>query len=459
MKVLLVYPNIIESPKDISIGLALISAVVKKAGHIVDLLDASFGLKDKEIIKKVKQFNPAVVGVTAASNDLQYAIHAAKIIKKHCTAPIVCGGFHATVAPEDIIKEDCFDIAVIGEGEYSFLELVDSLNKGTINTKIMGMWVKYNGKVTKNPLRPLNKAINELPFPDRDLFDYQKYINHNRGLATFISSKGCPFKCPYCINHVLIRMYGAKEYVRFKSTDRLLAEIKEVIRKYDVKEIEFYDDIFTLNRERLKEFCKKYPDEIGLPFYINTRVNMVDKETLLFLKKAGCNRISIGIESGDSYIRNKILKRNQTDEQIIETFKWAKEVGLQTYSFNMVGIPFETKESILRTIEMNRKCEADYCGVSIFNAYKGTELYEICRENGWLTKENPHSYFQSSNVRHPNFTLKELKKIRDCFGFKVFRGRRPKRAYVDLLDKKMTKFPMYVFARAQLIKLGIKKHL
>ncbi|MFC1800484.1 B12-binding domain-containing radical SAM protein [Nanoarchaeota archaeon] len=459
MKVLLVYPNIVESPKDISIGLALISAVLKKAGHEVALLDASFGLKDEDVVKKVKDFNPGLVGVSAATNDLKYAISLAKLIKKNSNAPIVCGGYHTTVAAEDIIKEDCFDIAAIGEGEYSFLELADSLEKGKLDTSIKNMWFKQGKDVIKNPLRELNKELDKLPFPDRELFDYQRYINYNRGLATFLSTKGCPFQCTYCINATLMRMFGTKNYVRFRSVDNLLTEIKEVITKYKAKEIEFYDDTFTLDKERIKEFCKKYPTEIGLPFYINARVNTVDKDMLIMLKKAGCVRASIGIESGDPHIRNSVLKRNQTDEQIINTFRWSKEAGLETYSFNMIGIPFETKESIKKTIELNIKCNPDYVGVSIFNAFKGTELYEECKKNDWLNDEDSTSYFQSSNIKHPNFGLMELKKIRDSFGFKVFKRTRPMRAYVDLFDKKFIKFPGYMFIRSKLIKSGIKRIL
>lgn len=459
MRVLLVYPNIVESPKDISIGLALISAVFKKAGHNVELLDATFGLEEEEVIKRIDQFKPGLIGVTAATNDLRYSIYLAKLIKEKMKVLIVCGGYHATVAPEDIIKEECFDVVALGEGEFAFLELADSLEKGKIDTTIKGMWFKKNGKIIKNPVRELNKELDNLPFPDRSIFNYQRYINYNRGLATFLSTKGCPFQCSYCINAALMRMYGAQGYVRFRSVDNLLAEIKEVINKYKVKEIEFYDDTFTLDKKRIKEFCEKYPKEVGLPFYINARVNAVDKDIFAMLKNAGCVRASIGIETGDHHIRNEILNRNMTDDEIINTFKWAKDAGLQTYAFNMIGIPFETKESIQKTIELNRKCEPDYVGVSIFNAFKGTELYDVCKKNGWLLDEDSTSYFQSTNVKHPNFTIKELKRIRDKFGFEVFKKTRPIRAYIDLFDKKFIKVPGYMFLRSKLIKLGVKKVL
>lgn len=458
MKILLIYPNVVESPKDISLGLGIISAILKQKGHNVELIDTTFKITKTEIINKIKNFNPDIVGVTAATNDLYNAINICNLIKKIKNMPIVCGGYHATIAPEDIIKQDCFDIAAIGESEYSFLELINSIEKGKINYKLKNLWFKKQGKIIKNPIENLNQNLDKLPFADREIFDYQKYIDSNRGLATFMFSKGCPFKCTYCINKVLIEKYKGKgNYLRFRSVENLFQEIKQVIKNYKVKEIEFYDDTFTLNKSRLKEFCKRYPKEINLPFYINARVNAVTKKDFQILKKAGCVRVSIGIESGDEKIRNPILKRNQTEEQIINTFKWAKQARLKTYSFNMIGIPYETKESIKKTIELNKKINPDYVGVSIFNAFKGTGLYDLCLEKNWLNKNYSKSYFQSTNVKHPNFTIKQLKQIRDRFGFEVYKHQNKKRAYIDLFDKKLTKVPFYTGLRSFLIEKGIKK--
>ncbi len=455
MRVLLVYPNIVESPKDISIGLGIVATLLKKNNHSVELLDNTFGLSDEEIVEKVKRFDPELVAVTAASNDLERAKEICSLIKKQRDILVVCGGYHVTIAPEDILKEECFDVVAIGEAEYSLLKLVGSIENGEIDYSIENLWFKGH---ERNIISELNEDLDELPFADREIFDYQKYINANRGLATFMSSKGCPYLCSYCINKVLIEKYKGKgKFLRFRSVENVLNEIKEVLNKYKVKEIEFYDDTFTLDKKRLKEFCERYEKEIRLPFYVNARVNAVTKEDFILLKKAGCVRVSIGIESGDNVIRNEVLKRNQTDEQIIETFKNAKEVGLKTYAFNMIGIPQENYESILKTIELNRKIQPNYVGVSIFNAYKGTELYEYCERNNLLQGLSSSSYFQSSNVIHPRFSIKELKKIRDSFGFEVYKKHNKKRAYIDLIDKKLTRIPFYNKLRSLLIEKGVKR--
>lgn len=461
LKILLIYPNQVESPKDISQGLSQISSILKKENHEIQLLDSTFGLKDEEITKKIQSFEPELIAMTVASNDFYYAKHIAEIIKKIKNIPIIAGGFHPTIAPYDFIKHQCFDMVCIGEGEEAIKELAYYMQRGNINYNIKNIWFKRGEEVITNPLRKLNEDLDLLPLPDREIFNYQKYIDNNRGLATFISTRGCPYSCSYCINETLINRYaGLGKYVRFKSIDYLFKEIKEVLKKYNVKEIEFYDDTFTLDIKRIKEFCERYPKEIKLPFYLNVRVNAATPEIFMMLKQAGCTRVNIGIESGDDYIRNHVLKRNMTEQQIINTFKWAKESGLETYAFNMIGLPFETKESLQKTIVLNKKIQPDRIGASIFNAYKGTELYKICKENNWLNEEiTKDSYFQSTNVKHPNFTIKELKSIRDSFGAKVYGEKRKLRALLDITDKKFNKYPILSNVRSYLFKTDIVRKL
>lgn len=459
MKILFVYPNIVESPKDISTGLATLISIAKNLNHECELIDSTFGITDEEIRKKVKLFKPDLAAITTATNDFEYACHIASLIKKIKNIPIIAGGFHPTIAPIETINKDCIDIICIGEGEDAFKELLNSLkNKKSINKTIKNLWIKTkdknnNIKIIKNETRPLNQNLDSIPFPERGLFNYEKYLNWNHGTATFITTRGCPFLCTYCINHFLIKEYAGKgKFVRYRSINNLFSEIKQVMKKYPkIKNIEFHDDTFTLDEKRIKEFCNRYKKEINIPFNINARVNAVNPELLKSLKEAGCVRVSIGIESGDEYIRNKILKRYMTDEQIINTFKAAKEAGLKTYSFNMVGIPYETKESIKKTIELNKKCKPDYVGVSIFNAFKGTELYNLCEEKRWLKKDYSKSYFRDSNINHPNFTISELRRIRNSFGFKVFIGYNPIRGVIDLIDRNLSQIDKYILIRSKLM--------
>lgn len=462
MKILFIYPNITDYPIDISFGLAALSAYLRKAGHEIILYDCTFGYRKKQLEVVIKTNKPKIIGIPVASNDFSFTIEICSFIKTITNIPVVAGGFHATMAPEDIMDNDCFDFAVVGEGEQPLLELIECIESGDCGNQIksiQGIWYRAGGVIHKNILRTHQQDINSLPFPDRELFDFNRYVNINRSLATFISSYGCPFECSYCINKALLGKYGVNKSVRYKTVDYIIHEISSTISKHQIREIEFYDDTFTLNKQRLDEFCKVYPKKIGLPFYINSRVDVLTKDVISELKNAGCERISMGIETGDEFVRNKICRRNQSDSQIIETFALVKESGMKTLSYNMVGIPYETKDSIEKTIILNQKCRPDFIAVSIFNAYKGTEIYELCKNKGWLRHENGMGYFQTSNINHPNFTIQELKTIRNRFGYLVFKNQSLKRAIIDLVDKKMLNFRAYQHCRSYMIKHGIKKLL
>lgn len=462
MKILLIYPNIIESPKEISAGLASVGAVLKEDGHMVRLLDTTFGNRSDEIImQQVNAFKPEMVCITVATNDFKFGIHILDVIREqYPTVPTIVGGIHATVAPEEVISQKNVDMVCVGEGDLPIRDVARMIAKGVKRTDILNIWFKKNGKIISNLQRPLPN-LDELPIPDRGLFDFQKYIDWHGGQATIISTRGCPYPCTYCVNRKQKEIYkGSGSFVRYKSVDKLLAEIKGIKENYKVKEILFNDDTFTLDPRRIKEFCEKYPVIIGkLPFIINGRVNTVNRDMLMMLAKAGCERINMGVECGNEWIRNKILERDMTDEQIINTFHWAKEAGIETYAFNIIGLPYETRENIQETIELNRKINPDFIGVSIFTAFPGTPLYDLCKKEGWLAEGYSTSYFQDTNVRHPNFTIEELKKIRDNFGFEVYRKTKPLRAYVDLIDKKMTKYHAYMRLRSMLIAAGFKKIL
>lgn len=458
MKALFVYPNIVTSPKDMSTGVGVLAAVLKKAGHEVALVDTTFGKTDEEILRIATDFGPDLIAVTTATNDFVYATHISTMLKNKFDLPVVAGGFHALIAPEEIISKDCFDYVCVGEGEDAILKLVKALEDNKSPNKISNLWIKdkKSGKIIKNSIRPLVHDLDELPIPDREIFNYAEYIKWNRGVATFLSTRGCPYQCTYCINHFLIKKYTGKgAYVRFRSIDNLFLEIKDVIKKYGehVKAIEFYDDTFTLDKKRVEEFCARYSEEIGIPFDLNVRVNAVNLETFRLLKKAGCRRVSIGIESGDEEIRNKVLKRNMSEKEIIDTFRAAKSAGLGTYAFNMIGVPYETKESINKTIRLNKICRPDYVGVSIFNAFRGTELYDLAKEQGLLKKGYSKSYFYESNINHPNFSEKDLIRIRNSFGFRVFFSRRPLWAIADLVDKNLAHINEYIFIRSKLLKI------
>jgi radical SAM superfamily enzyme YgiQ (UPF0313 family) len=323
---------------------------------------------------------------------------------------------HPTLSPEDVISNESIDIVCIGEGEYPMLELANRLENGEDITAIKNLWVKIEGKLYKNPLRPLITNLDELPFPDRDLFDYERMIekfSHRSSdlrIAEIMTGRGCPFNCAYCCNHALRKIYrDCGPYVRRRSVENVLNEVEYLIEKYKINWLIFDDDTFTMHPRWLEEFCEKYPKRFALPFQCNAFPTTLNKELIYQLKKAGCDRIAIGIESGNEWLRKTVLQRPITNEQIIKVFKLLKEAGIKSYSFNMVGLPFETPEMIEDTIKLNLLLDADHIQVSVFYPYPKTHLYEICKENGWLSQNKKSSYFEEETTLNlPTLTMEQI---------------------------------------------------
>jgi len=218
-------------------------------------------------------------------------------------------------------------------------------------------------------------------------------------------SRGCPFNCTYCINEHVRKLYPIKDrYVRFRRVDKVIEEIKELQKVYTFNSIGFYDDTMLLNKKWINEFAEKYKKEIGLPFYANARPETCREELISRIAEAGCKRLQIGIESGSEEIRSKVLNRHNTNNQIIESFQVAKKFNLKTYSFNMVGLPYESVEDINKTIALNALIKPDFIQVSVFYPFRGTKLGELCYENNWVVLERKNkieTYYEKSILNYP----------------------------------------------------------
>jgi anaerobic magnesium-protoporphyrin IX monomethyl ester cyclase len=256
-----------------------------------------------------------------------------------------------------------------------------------------------------------------LPYPDRDLFNFGEMMN-DFGEAEFMGSRGCPYKCAYCVNHALQDLFKGKgPYVRFRSIDNLMGEIAEVVKRYpQIGLLGFHDDTFTLKRAWLEEFAEKYPKNFKLPFWCNATANSISKETAGLLKKAGCFEVRIGVESGNDRIRDQILDKHVSHEEIVQAFRFLREAGIKTYAFNMIGLPFETVETVYDTIRINREVKPSQMFCSIFYPYPGTKAYMVCRENGWLTGRTVSSYFENDYaVNQPSISRKDVIFYHDIF--------------------------------------------
>ena len=258
--------------------------------------------------------------------------------------------------------------------------------------------------------------MDDLPFPDRDLFNYKdmlkKFAGRAEGLyiAEIMTGRGCPFECTYCCNHALRKTYeGLGNYVRRRSVDNVMAEIEQLVNEYDINWLVFDDDTFTIHPKWIEEFCEKYRNKFSITFQCNAFPTTLKPNIVRMLKEAGCSRVTVGIESGNEWLRQEVLKRPITNDQLIASFKLLSEYGIEGYSFNMVGFPYETAEMLEDTCNLNRLLNPNHIQVSIFYPYPGTELYKTCLNNGWLSENGKSSYFAEGTVLNlPNLTEDQI---------------------------------------------------
>jgi len=242
-------------------GPMCLSAILKKHGHQIELIVPD---EEKGWFNKIKDAD--LLAFSCMTSSHKWALKTAQEIKNKLNIPIIFGGVHPTVFKK-IINEAPVDYIGIGESDYALLELVNRMEKREDTTNIQGIWTKKDGLIFKNEIEPLEENLDELPFPDRELY-YNKY-KFLRDMPTkrFLTSRGCPYQCTFCFNHVYLQIYRGKgRWVRKRSVNNLIKEIKEVKIKYGIKTVRFSDDTFAMNKQWLKEFLIKYKKEINLPF-------------------------------------------------------------------------------------------------------------------------------------------------------------------------------------------------
>lgn len=382
------------------LGIEYLSACLKKAGHKVDLLiDPSMdvylnsnvqGTNQQRIMErfllKVKRYKPDLLAFSAVTNSILWNTDIMTEYRKHTDVPIIIGGVHPTILPEQTLKRTPANIVCVGEGEDAFVELADRMEAGKEYKDIPNIWVKEkDGSIVRNEKRPLKEDLDSLPFPDRDIFAQYGMLGDR---AYILTGRGCPYQCTYCFNHVYRELYKGKgKWVRRRSAENVLEELRQYKAKYGLRSVHFLDDDFTLEGGWLKDFCQKYKAEFNLPFHALIRANHVKPDVIVALKSANCVDLGFGLEAGAPEIRNGVMKRNMNDETILHAAKLIKMAGINLSTFNMFGMPGETAEQMMKTVNMNYKIETDSIFAYIFYPFPGTQLLDICYDKGMITDE------------------------------------------------------------------------
>lgn len=395
------------------LGLLYIQAAVKHSRHESIFLDANVeGWNHEEAARQALMHNPDLVGLQAMTFTLPDAYLVAKAIKRlNPKVKIIIGGPHPTIYPKETAELEAVDFALAGEGEVKFISFLDSFHDVKVRTSIPGIVSKIKGEVTYTPSTGLLKDLDSIHPPARGSSPYRKYTSvlakHNP-ITTMITSRGCPFQCVFC------NRMGRK--YRCHSAEYILKEIENILR-LGIREIFIHDDTFTLKRERVENICRGIIERgYNIVWEARTRVDCVDEKLLALMRKAGCYRLSFGVESGSEKVL-KSMRKGIKLGQVKQVFSWCKENGILTLADFMFGNLDEKMEDINKTIELVKQIKPNFVQFSICSPYPDTPLYKMGLEKGLIPRDiwldfahNPLQDFNSP-VWTQHFTEEELQKI------------------------------------------------
>jgi radical SAM superfamily enzyme YgiQ (UPF0313 family) len=394
VNILFVYTNINGFHEDTySIGLASIVSVTKVSGHNPKVIIVKSRNEYLNVFKEIEDFKPRVVGFSSVSSQFNFVKELATEIKRKSPNIItVCGGVHPTINPRCVLEGRCLDLIFVGESENSFTEFLEKLDCNKPYKDVDNIAYQQKGKLVINKLKPFITNLDSLPYPNREIYPFEEILKAV-GFAPFLFSRGCPFLCSYCSNHAIAKAYNLpRNSPRYRSAESSISEIEEAIGKFFIRKIMIHDEIFGIDKKWRQEFCEKYKKRVKIKFQCLLRANLIDEELIRLLKDAGCYRISIGVESGNEYIRNKIMNRGMSNKQIENAFDIIRKYGLETNALNIIGVPGETEEMIWDTIKLNRRIKPTDSGLNIFYPYKGTKLGDYCFEKGLVDEDLYHSF-------------------------------------------------------------------
>ena len=363
------------------LGLGYIAAYLKQHDISVEIVDCTF-LSQKQALKKILDSQPKIIGIQSMYSMRNKSLELARLLRNHCKF-LVVGGALPTTQPDSFLRD--FDVAVIGEGEQTMLELVNQFENNGVLSQVRGIAYrdKDTGQVKKTSPRGLVDNLDILPPPSRDLFDnysYKKYFSGRFGHKTtaIMTSRGCPFSCDFCSRPV----FGSE--FRSRSASKVADEIEEVISLgYD--RIWFADDCFTLNRHRLIEVCDEIIKRgLKIGWECLSRVDTLDSDTAEKMKLAGCVRMFFGIESGNDSIL-KTMNKQITTKQAYIAIQLCKKKGIKTGAFFILGYPGENSKTVLDTLKFASSLPLDYLSFTLPYPIPGTPLFE--RLSGEMVSE------------------------------------------------------------------------
>jgi len=375
------------------LNLACLAAYVrlKRSNYKIYIIDAeALNYTYQDIIKKTFTINPDLIGITTTTPSFDIISNLVNDLHRtNPSVPIILGGPHATGSPETTVLVPGVSVAVIGEGELTFLDIVDRIKNNESFLEVKGIaYQNNNGRCIKTEPRELIHNLDVLPLPARDLLPMEMYYSPptkslgGAMIANILSSRGCPFHCSFCLSDM---MWGRR--YRQRSVNKIIEEIEDCANNYGCDEFNFNDDLFTADRDRVKELCDKIIEKkINIKWVAMSRADYIDIDLLKIMKKAGCKKIAMGLESGSEKVLKCMNKRINLDKSI-KAVKMIKKAGIAVGASFVLGHIGETKETIKQTIAFAKKLNPDTVAFFQASPYPGTEFYKIAQKAGYIRED------------------------------------------------------------------------
>lgn len=424
-----------ESP----LGLAMLAAYVRERGHEPTIIDAAAErLSAEHVVARVTDLAPAIVGITANTVMMPPATRMAALLQERLPEVlVVLGGKHVSAIPEDVHgrPRPCFDVSVIGEGEETLLELMQALERAGSKADLLadaaaldgirglafldgirGLAFTRDGRLVQTPPRPFIRDLDALPLPARDLLPLDRYRpvgNRYKRLPAFaiVAIRGCPYPCTFCSE--------ARTTVRFSSPARVVAEIEHLVERYGAREITFWDDTMTLNKHWMYELCDRLiARRVDVVWSCFAAINTITPELLARMKAAGCWNIFYGIETPDENLKKHIrIQKFGSLEHVRRVVRQTQDAGIEVRAAFMVGLPGETADAAMKTLDMAMELEPDYAQWNYTVPYPGTELWAGMAQHGrllarhWGEFSNWYPSYLPFDYRSPDELIRLRKRI------------------------------------------------
>jgi len=391
-------------------GIISLAGYLKNKGIESTVLIANL---EKGLNNRLRDIKPNLIGISVLTTEHTWLVEISQQIKNNFPdIPIVVGGVHAMLYPKAILRIPGIDYVCTGEGELTLTNLCESIRKGMADVRdIKGIGYRNGNDMIINTGESLLDNISN-HFDDREIYYRQYPFFRDDELKQFIASRGCPYKCAFCFNEQLMNVFKSKgKYVRMKDPEHFIREIQLVKGSTVMKSIFFADDLFTMDKSWLRRFLPLYKEKINIPYMCTTRANLMDEEIARLLRDSGCHTVSFGIETGNERVRKEILKKEITNEEIINCGNTLRRDGIRIQTSNMFCLPGETLNDAFETVRININIKADFAFSTLFMPFPETNLAKYCIENGYLKEGFSFKDLPKSFLTHSILRLQDRTKI------------------------------------------------